>query len=166
MVLWTGVVELISFYVAWPASWRWPGLPAAEIWSMRGTPGIPDVSGWNLWQHRSTGISAERRVLWEGGSGSSFLLSEEKQFQLLGKLGTSTKAATVMSSNTKHNINRRRHWSEKGIFFQNSSKGVLRLEELWKVSVLRLLWIMLISSKVALKNVCFKTRQCSLKNNS
>lgn len=38
-----------------------------------------------------------------GSSGSSFLLSEEKQFQLPGKLGTSTKAATVMSSNTKHN---------------------------------------------------------------
>lgn len=42
-----------------------------------------------------------------------FLLSEEKQFQLQGKLGTSTKATTVMSSSTKRNINGRRRWSEQ-----------------------------------------------------
>lgn len=78
---------------------------------MRGTPGIPDVLGWDLPRYRSTGIGA-------GGEGAKggflfFLLSEEKQFQLQGKLGTSTKATTVMSSSTKRNINRRRRWSEQ-----------------------------------------------------
>lgn len=66
MALWRGLVELISFCVVWPASWCRPGLPAAEIWSMKGTPGLPDVSGWNLRQHHSTCISDEGSVLWEG----------------------------------------------------------------------------------------------------
>lgn len=80
------LVELISFSPAWPASWRRPGLPAAETWSMRGTPGPPDVLGVNLQPHRSLALATKRVTFsiqfwgwgWAGGSGSSFISSEGK----------------------------------------------------------------------------------------
>lgn len=46
-------------------------LPAAEIWIGARTPGIPDVLGWNLWWHLSTGISAHGDIhppVWHDGT--------------------------------------------------------------------------------------------------
>lgn len=55
------------------ASMRALGFLQLRPGSVGRAPGIPDVSGWNLWWHLSTGISAYGDIhpsLWHDGTGS------------------------------------------------------------------------------------------------
>lgn len=159
------LVELISLALA-------PAILATDRTSSQLSPdqweghlGVQMSRAWNLQLHRSLALATKRVIFsirspGEGGGGfwvleAAFFSSEGKQPLPRQKLGTSTKGVNVMSASTKKPAILIEEASEarKVFSFGAAAKVLWRLEQLWKVSVLRLLWIMLISPKVALRNV-------------
>lgn len=90
------LVELISFSPAWP------GLPAAETWSMRGTPGLPHVLGLEPAAASLTSIGDQKGdILYSVLGGGGFW----KQLPVVGRKAVSAPAETW-------NVNKSRECNE------------------------------------------------------